>query len=176
MMIYLEGLGSVIESIYLGEELSNKVGNCNIFVNPENVKYLIGKTVIINICEYPESYLKQLIENKCHIISRVFIDNEDIEIRPYILRICPQVMWNGRFIQDPMTFDNILECGYCEFDTDEFTLYFPKFTSCIDRSPADPYGNLSVLGWVLQQVGINITTKTPLTDLDLIKTRKIEFD
>ena len=175
-MIYLEGLGSVIESIYLGEEISNKVGNCNIFVNPENVKYLIGKTVIINICEYSEVNLKQLVENKCHIISRVFIDSPDVEIRPYILRICPQVMWNGRVIKEPMTLDNILECGYCEFDTDEFRLYFPKFTGCTDLVPVDEYGNLSVLGWVLQQVGINITTKTPLTDLDLIKTGKIEFD
>lgn len=175
-MIYLEGLGSVIESIYLGEELSNKVGNCDIFVNPENVKYLIGKTVIINICEYPEENLDILVENKCHIISRIFIDNPEVEIRPYILRICPQVMWNGRVIKEPMTLNNILECGYCEFDADEFKLYFPKFYNCSDRNPKDDYGNLSVLGWVLQQVGININTKTPLTDLDLIKTGKLEFD
>lgn len=175
-MIYLEGLDSVIESIYLGEELSNKVGNCNIFVNPENIKYIVGKIVIINSCEYPEEQIQQLIENKCHIISRVAIDNPGVEVRPYILRICPQVMWNGRVIEEPMTLNNILECGFCEFDTDEFRLYFPKFYRCSDHIPQDAFGNLSALGWVLQQVGINIDTKTPLTDLDLIKTRKLEFD
>ena len=175
-MIYLEGLDSVIESIYLGEELSNKVGNCNIFVNPENIKYIVGKIVIINSCEYPEEQIQQLLENKCHIISRVSRDNPGVEVRPYILRICPQVMWNGRVIEEPMTLNNILECGFCEFDTDEFKLYFPKFYRCSDHTPQDEFGNLSALGWVLQQVGINIDTKTPLTDLDLIKTRKLEFD
>lgn len=175
-MIYLEGLNSIIESIYLGEELSNKVGNCDIFVNPENVKYLIGKIVIINISEYPGELIKQLIENRCKVISRVFIDNPEIEIRPYILRICPQVIWNGRVIKEPMTLDNILECGYCEFDTDEFKLYFPKFYSCTNIAPEDDYGNLSSLGWVLHQSGINIKKDTPLLDLDVIKTRKIDFD
>lgn len=175
-MIYLEGLGSVIESIYLEEDLSNKVGNCNVFVNPSNVKYIIGKTVIINTCEYPESNLNVLIENKCNVISRVYIENQNIEIQPYILRICPQVMWNGRIIEEPMTLNNILDCGYCEFDSDEFKLYFPKFYNCSDTKPKDEYGNLTVLGWVLQQVGININKKTPLTDLDIIKTGKIEFD
>jgi len=175
-MIYLEGLNSIIESIYLGEELSNKVGNCDIFVNPSNVKYLIGKIIIINIPEYPEEYINQLLENRCKVISRVFIDNSNIEIRPYILRICPQVVWNGRVIKEPMTLDNILECGYCEFDVDEFKLYFPKFYSCTDTAVEDNYGNLSSLGWVLHQSGINVKKDTPLQDLDVIKTRKIDFD
>lgn len=175
-MIYSEGIGSLIESIYLEEGISNKVGNCNIFVNPSNIKYIIGKTVIINTCEYPESSLNLLIENNCNVISRVYINNPNIEIQPYILRICPQVMWNGRVIEEPMTLNNILDCGFCEFDSDEFKLYFPKFYNCSDTKAQDDYGNLTVLGWVLQQVGINVNKKTPLTDLDIIKTGKIEFD
>ena len=174
-MIYLEGLDSIIESLYLHEEISNEIRGCNIFVNPGKVKYLIKKIVIINICEYPIENIQTLAKNGCQIISRVFIDSPEVEIRPYILRICPEVMWNGRVMKNPILFNTVLEGGYCEFDTEEFKLYFPKLYSCTDRRQTDDYGNLSVLGWVSQQVGINVCTKTPLTDLDLIKTQKIEF-
>lgn len=174
-MIYLEGLDSIIESLYLNEEFSNEIRNCDIFVNPGKVKYLIKKIVIINTCEYPIENITILAKNNCQIISRVFIDSPDVEIRPYILRICPEVMWNGRIIKNPMKFGEVLESGLCEFDVEEFKLYFPKLYNCSDIKPKDDYGNLSVLGWVLQQVGINVCTKTPLTDLDLIKTQKIEF-
>ena len=39
-MIYLEGLESIIESIYLNDGLSDRVGECKVLVNPENPKYL----------------------------------------------------------------------------------------------------------------------------------------
>lgn len=174
-MIYLEGLDSIIESLYLHEEFSEEGRDCNIYVNPRKVKYLIKKIVIINICEYPIENINILAKNGCQIISRVFIDSPEVEIRPYILRICPEVMWNGRVLKSPMKFDDLLENGLCEFDIDEFKLYFPKCFNCTDIKQTDDYGNLSVLGWVSQQVGINVCTKTPLTDLDLIKTQKIEF-
>lgn len=174
-MIYLEGLDSIIESFYLHEELSNRIGSCDIFVNPGKVKYLVRKIVIINICEYPIENIQVLLNNNCHIISRVFIDNPGVEIRPYILRICPEIMWNGRIIKKPIKLNEVMEGGFCDLDVEEFKLYFPKLYDCSDRKPTDDYKNLTVLGWVLQQVGINICTKTPLTDLDLIKTQKIEF-
>ena len=119
--------------------------------------------------------IQTLVNNGCHVISRVFFDNPGVEIRPYILRICPEVMWNGRVIKEPICLNEVLEGGFCELDTNEFRLYFPKLYNCSDRKTTDDYKNLTVLGWVLQQVGINICTRTPLTDLDLIKTQKIEF-
>jgi len=174
-MIYLDGLNSIIEGIYLHEELGNELKYCNIFINPQKVKYLIRKTVIINTCEYSIENIKTLADNKCNIISRVFIDSPYVEIRPYILRICPEIMWNGRIIQKPIKLEEVLDNNYCDVDLEEFMLYFPKIYNCVDVQTTDNYGNLSSLGWVLQQVGVNICTKTPLTDLDVIKTQKIEF-
>ena len=48
-MIYLEGLESIVECIYLNDELDNKISSCDVFVNPESIKYLTGKTIIINM-------------------------------------------------------------------------------------------------------------------------------
>jgi len=38
----------------------------------------------------------------------------------------------------------------------------------------DSYGNLTVLGWALQQVGINLVSGA-FTDLDIVKTEKIMY-
>ena len=86
-MIFYEGLESIIECIYLEENISNKSSDCDIFVNPENIKYLIGKLVIINSIEYPIENIKTLLENNCRVISRIHFDIEGIEIRPYILKL-----------------------------------------------------------------------------------------
>ena len=50
-MIYLDGLDSIIECVYLDESINDKNNLCDIFVNPENIKYLTGKVIIINKCE-----------------------------------------------------------------------------------------------------------------------------
>ena len=57
-MIYFDDgenntLYSIIESIYLEERFSDRLSNSSILVCPENTKYVIGKTVIINNTEYP---------------------------------------------------------------------------------------------------------------------------
>ena len=57
-MIYLEGLESIAESIYLDENLDNRAGNCNIFVNPDNIGYIVGKTIIINKLGYSEDKVR----------------------------------------------------------------------------------------------------------------------
>lgn len=172
-MIYLEGLNSIIESIYLSDGISNKTSNCDIYVNPENVKYLTGKTVIINTINYPIENVDTLIKNRCHIISRVFIDNQNVEIRPYILRVCFNIMWNGKTVLHTETLDGLVEDDYCDFDLTTSTLYFPKLV--MYENECDNLGNLTALGWALQQVGVNIKTDTKFINLDIIKTRKIIF-
>lgn len=176
-MIYLEGLSSVIECIYLGETLNNRSNSCDIYVNPEAIKYLTGKTIIINDIDYPEEKINTLISNGCKIISRVFIDNPDIEVRPYILKLCFDIKWNGRVLDKFITLNSIFENGLCDFDIDEYQLYFPKISvQDIKHKVKDKFNNLTALGWVLQQVGINIITDTSFCNMDIIKTGKVLLD
>ena len=171
-MIYFSGLDSIIESIYLNDNITNKLGTSNIFVNPENVKYIIGKIIIINTCDYPEEKINALLNNNCKIISRVYINNSNVDIHPYILKLNLNIMWNGKVISDYSTLDEILDNDECSFNFNDNTLYFPKINN--DKlKTKDDFGNLTSIGWVLQQVGINIKTDTPFVNLDILKTGKI---
>jgi hypothetical protein len=68
---------------------------------------------------------------------------------------------------------DLLENDYCTFDLNEYRLYFPKLQEV--GAVMDDYGNLTSLGWVLQQVGVNIKTDTPFKDMDVIKSGKVVF-
>ena len=150
---------------------------CDIFVNPENIKYLIGKLVIINSIEYPIENIKTLLENNCRVISRIHFDIEGIEIRPYILKLNFNIIWNGKYVSKFFDFNDLFLEDMCEFDINKQILYFPKIDKQeLQIKAIDEFGNLSVLGWVLQQVGINLKTDTPFCNMDIIKTKKILFD
>lgn len=170
-MIYLEGLESIIESIYLNDGLSDRVGECKVLVNPENPKYLTGRTIILTgNKEYPEEKISRLLENGCKIISRTFINHPLIEVQPYILRLCFDIMWNGRIIKECLDVSDLLNSDDITYKSG--TLYFPKI---YDKkiSTMDEYGNLNCIGWALQQVGVNVKTETPFINLDVLKTGKI---
>lgn len=172
-MIYFEGLESIIECLYLEDNISNRPSNCDIFVNPENITYMMGRTVIINSCDYPEENVKTLLSNGCRVISRVYSDIPEIEVRPYILKLNERINWNGEVVRKFSDFSELLEEDHCRFDIDNYKLYFPKIYGLSEENKVmDDYGNLSVLGWVLQQVGINIKTDTPFINMDVIKTQK----
>lgn len=176
-MIYLEGLESIVECIYLNDELDNKISSCDVFVNPESIKYLTGKTIIINIENYPREKIESLLKNECRVVSRIYTDQEGVEVRPYILRLNSSIKWNGRVIKDFDNFTDLLsETNDCEFSIDDYILYFPKIESVKsgDKRAMDSYGNLTVLGWALQQVGINLVSGA-FTDLDIVKTEKIMY-
>ena len=56
-----------------------------------------------------------------------------------------------------------------------YKLYFPKIYEITSENRVmDDYGNLSCLGWVLHQVGMNLDKNTRFFDLDVIKTKKKE--
>ena len=176
-MIYFNGLNSVIESIYITDNIDNKVGNCNVFVNPENVKYLTGKVIILNDPDYPESNIDILSSNGCHIISRTFRDREDLEVQPYILRLNFDIMWNGIVFNEisNTNLDSLLDKDMCRYDISNKILYFPKIFNTNTYKTTDNYGNLTALGWALQQVGISIKQSTVFENLDIIKTGKVVF-
>lgn len=173
-MIYFEGLESIIECLYLEDNISSRPSSCDIFINPENITYMMGRTVIINSCEYPIENIKTLVSNGCRIISRVYCDVPGVEVRPYILKLNDRINWNGEILRKFSDFSEVLEEDHCRFDMKNYKLYFPKILGITpENKPMDDFGNLSCLGWVLQQVGVNIKEDTPFTNMDLIKTQKL---
>lgn len=176
-MIYFSGLDSVIESVYLSDSLDNKIGSCNVFINPSNIKYLTGKTVILNKSDYPDTMVDVLVSNGCHIISRTYNQHPDIEVQPYILRINFNILWNGMVLYDfAGDLDSLLDKDKCKYDTESGILYFPKIYNFEDTEVEDNYGNLTALGWALQEVGINIKKyNTIFNNLDIIKSGKVVF-
>lgn len=173
-MIYFEGLESIIECIYLEDSISSRPGSCDIFINPENITYMMGRTVIINSCEYPEENIRTLVDNGCKVTSRIYTDVEGVEVRPYILKLNDRIYWNGEVLKKFSDFSELLEEDYCRFDMKNYKLYFPKIYEITSENRVmDDYGNLSCLGWVLQQVGVNVKTDTPFVNIDVIKTQKL---
>ena len=170
-MVYFNGLESIIESIYLEDRLGNKIGDCNVFINPENTKYLVGKSVIINSLTYPVEHITELLDNGCKVVSRIKVDRRDIIFQPYIIRISLGIMYNGRIVTGKVDLEDILR-DFCSFP--ESTLYFPKLDP-LCYNVMDKQGNLSGIGWALHQVGVRIRDGLDFQDLDIIKLGKIKF-
>ena len=74
-VVHFNGLDSIIESIYLEDRLGSRIGDCNVFVNPENIKYLVGKLVIINSLSYPTENIQELVDNGNKVVSRIRTDS-----------------------------------------------------------------------------------------------------
>lgn len=179
-------LNSIIEAVYLSEDVSVKVAESNIYVNPENPTYIINKVVIINFANYPLDKIKILLRNRCKVISRINLDysvsNNEVEFQPYILRPCFDVMWNGKSycINNISELEDIMSDNNNCWDVDfpDYRIFFPKLIvndDSIKSYLCDKYGNLTGIGWLLQQVGVNISKDTMFNDLDIIKTKKLGF-
>lgn len=186
-MIYFSGLDSIVESLYLEESLGDKLGSSKIFINPVNISYLTGKVIIINQLRYPQDSVATLINNGNKVISRIkFTDfYKEVNFEPYILRPDFNLMWGGDEIEirenevlEGMTeklLDKILES--CSFISDRQKLFFPKLKgNGVNHIAIDSENNLTFIGYALQQVGVNIVkTNTPFLDLDILKTKKLNF-
>ena len=180
-MIYFEGLDSVIESIYLDDELGNKVGDCSVFINPENTRYLIGKVVIINSLSYPSSKVIELLDNGNTVVRRIKPEDAELEdgvlLQPYILRYNGKIQYSGKEIRESEELSNLdILRDYCSLDSETGVLYFPKLLNPGYSRVLDREGNLSSLGWALQEIGVNIKKDTRFRNLDILKLKKIELD
>lgn len=169
-MIYFDNnIAELIEAVYLSDGITDKMPECNIYVNPDNVKYLVGKVIIINVPDYSLEKINQMKLNGCKIITRYWYSDE-FNYEPYILRINSGINWNGMIIE---TLSGYEDCNVVLDDSGKVNLYFPKIKKYELTDVLDVKGNLSSLGWALQQVGLNIIESTYFSDLDLIKTNKI---
>ena len=172
-------LNSIVEGIYLSEKFSDRIGNSDIIVCPYNIKYIINKTIIINRSDYPRSNIQKLLDNGCNIISRVDLGNltDCVDFQPYIIRPDFGVMWNGMVV-DVSGLTELYEILQSLEDRiifnpeKDLVLYFPKLTGLDKKFILDDNSNLTALGWLMHQVGIN-TKESDFLDIDLLKTKKL---
>lgn len=163
-MIYYDGdLGSIIESVYLREDLDEHLSVSGVVVNPGNPQYVFCKTVVLNDPTYPHAHL--LTEHGCKVLTRV--EGLEGEYQPYIIRPDLMLQWNGETLEMEdksygeickEVLENHIRLG------DDGQLYFPKIlTNTV------PVG--SALSWALHQVGIQYFPGK-FQDLDVLKTCK----
>jgi hypothetical protein len=174
---FTEELDSIIETIYLGYDFDEKISNSDIIVNPGKTTYITSnKVVIINDPTYPIDKVEALKRNGCKIISRINTKIEGVIVEPYILRPNFSIVWNGDELESP-NYGNILESTMLVrgHGVNDHKLLFPKIYGPTWIPAIDLDGNLTCLGWALQQVGINLKKDTPFKDLDVTKTLKQRF-
>lgn len=165
-MVLLTGLDSIIESLYLREELTCSVKLNNLLVNPVS-SYLSRKTVIISRKNYPIEYIRELLDNKNTVISRFKVNDERVIVDPYELRMNENILPLGKkvnLINEEM-YDKVNHI----FDTEENKLYYPKPLRCMDYIAN---GDLTVIGYLAYQLGckLNEYNKPIQFDhLDIIK-------
>jgi hypothetical protein len=173
------GIDSFLEAAYLGIPVSARGEERFIYVNPTAYHYLYGNVVIISNPDYPKKNIDWLIENGIKVIFRNV--NEYSKPNPYILRIEFGVMWNGDVLSCPknLSFTEVLNflkmnCEVEPVDTGlPMKVFLPKIYDIPKEYLLDSSGNLTILGWSMHQVGINVGNQFVYQDLDLYKTKKI---
>ena len=176
-MIYFNGIESIIESTYLRESLGENIKESGIFVNPENITYLTGKSVVITNPQYPFSAIKVLLKHRNIVISRVALEEEEGEegiiYNPYIVRPEWGMIWNGEVIREQVNTTGELS-DHVSYSPESLTCYFPKLLKTTIPL-VDGRGNLTGIGWALHQVGLKISPMSAFQDLDVLKTKKMQI-
>lgn len=173
------GIDSFLEAAYLGIPVSARGEERFIYVNPTAYHYLHGNVVIISNPDYPKERIEWLLKEEIKVIFRNV--NEFSKPDPYILRIEFGVMWNGDILKCPegLSFSEVLEFlkKCCEVDPVDtgipMRVFLPKIYEIPKNYLLDSDGNLTILGWAMHQVGINMGSQFPYQDLDLYKTGKM---
>lgn len=165
-MILLTGLDSVIESLYLDEQLTDMNRDTNILVNPVDVTYKFGKTVIINHKYYQTDKLLKLVSNKNKVYSRINYGIDGVKYCPYNHRINFKVVPSGEEV------NLINEFNYNEVDHyyKNGILYYPTPKFYYDYYMND---DMTVLGYLLIQLGCDVSevNESMNKNYDVIKLR-----
>ena len=187
-------LNSVIESVYLGVETCEDLKDSSILVAPQYRKDEDGtkglfaslKGIIIQNLNCCNLVLNWLIDEKNtnNVVSRVsgYSDKYPmIRFCPYILKPNFNIVWNGISLSEEeflyaaeeyKSIDDKLFINYCEYNN---ILSLPKIINPSKELVMDGEGNLTSIGWAMQQIGVNIKTDTVFKDLDILKTKKTLF-
>ena len=169
-MVYFgfDFLAEIVEKFYLSKELTERMSEATVIVNPRDTKYIFGKTVIVNKLGIDPGLLQKLSEHNT-IIYRVKEETMYGEYHPYLDKYIPEIVWSGIILPSIS--------GYSELT--DWYIYSDNFVSLpkITKPPLqikDSEGNLDYLGFILYQTGsINFPKGSIFSDLDVVKTGKV---
>lgn len=164
-MVLMTGLDSIVESLYLKDNLTYLSKSASILVNPVS-SYISKKVIVINRKNYPLSYVDELIDNKNIVISRFDIGRKDVLVHPYELRMNESIMPLGKKVEviSDDTYDKVDHI----FDIEDMKLYYPKPIKCLDYQVN---GSLTIIGYLSYQLGYDISdiVDAEFRHLDVIK-------
>ena len=144
---------SILEALYLEEELTSKVHGVTIEVNPAGLKWLSGKTIIINDRNYTVTSERGYGNT---LITRVRSNWPGTRYVPYLARPIPAVRWSGQEFESR---SQVID----EIRFDGSWLYVPKHLGyTCDEPDLDWYGYLQF------QIGYN-HYPGPIRDLGILK-------
>lgn len=165
-MILFNGLPSILESLYLGDDITDKLTLSDIVVNPINSSYLSGKTIILNMPNLNKTVIENILNKGNTVVSRIPGYNSKIKVIPYLEKPLFNVFWNWK-TEDKITGKNI---DQVDFQVDYPNIYFPKAKTWEDALVG---GYPSALGILLHQVGQdNVINNKLFYNLDLQKIKK----
>ena len=79
-MILFNGLPSILESLYLGDDITDKLTLSDIVVNPINSSYLSGKTIILNMPNLNKTVIENILNKGNTVVSRIPGYNSKIKV------------------------------------------------------------------------------------------------
>lgn len=165
-MILFNGLPSVLESLYLEDDITDKLTSSDIIVNPISSSYLTGKTIILNMPKISKNIIEEVLRKGNTVISRIPGYNPKIKVVPYLERPLFNIFWNWK-IEDKISSENM---DLIDFQVDYPNIYFPKAKTWEDTMVG---GFPSALGVLLHQVGQdNVINNKLYYNLDLQKVKK----
>lgn len=179
-MVLKNSVEACIEAVYLGEGLTSRAGRATTFVNPDgSIDFLVGKSIVINDPSYSKEKVIRLKELGNRVVSRVSgFEDTGIFFQPYIIRICPRLIWSGEsYVTKPTDIAESIKSWIGAVDeTLEDTslpteIIFPKVQNPPQDLVKDSEGNLTSFGWAIHQAGVNLVNE--FRDMDLLKTKKI---
>ena len=157
------GLCALLESRYLNREVTG-YSLSTIQVNPLHSLYVAGKTIIINVPDYPIEDIQILVANGNTVVSRLPCEIPGVIVKPYLPRLCPKIMWSG-YYQDLMS-DRHPE--KIEYDFIDDILLVP-------RAQTYEFSTGSFLEYMAYQTGMFNYPDSNYVDLDVVKTGKGVF-
>ena len=168
-MILFSGIDSVIESIYTGIPLTERMANATVLVNPETITYL-SKKICILTKTYDPKKSEILVKHQNTVVSRVTQESmKGIEYDPYLPKLFENIVWNGDYIRliTPETYDNSVEFTYNSITN---VLSYPKPIEYFGE--VQDNGEINSMGYLLYQLGENLYPNTNFVDLDMVKQGK----
>lgn len=168
-MILFSGVDSILESIYTGIPLTDRMANATVLVNPDTITYLSKKIVILTK-NYDPKKAEILVKNENTVVSRITQESmKGITFDPYIPKLFENIIWNGDYVRliTPETYDNCIEFTYNSVTN---ILSYPKPIEYFGE--VQDNGEINSMGYILYQLGENIFPDTIFTDLDIVKQGK----